>query len=145
MYRKILLAYDGSPEGHQALDEGKEVVERTQAEATLLAVVTVPTSVAMADTLGPNVASDRQYAYYEEVLEDAVAEMQARGIKTVKGRLAFGDASTQILTVAREIDADLIILGHRHQTRLARWWSGSVSYSLLDRAPCSILIAIAKS
>jgi hypothetical protein len=37
------------------------------------------------------------------------------------------------------------VLGHNQSTSWAkRWWKGSVGASLLDYAPCSILIALSK-
>ena len=44
--------------------------------------------------------------------------------------------------MASELGVDLIVLGHRQRLSFAaRWWKGSVGASLLDYAPCSILIA----
>jgi hypothetical protein len=39
----------------------------------------------------------------------------------------------------------LIVVGHKHRTRLARWWSESDEESLLERIRCSILVAVAVS
>ena len=41
------------------------------------------------------------------------------------------------------LDADLIVLGHRPKSALARWWQGgSVDGELVNHAPCSILVAV---
>jgi nucleotide-binding universal stress UspA family protein len=56
-------------------------------------------------------------------------------------RLEFGEPSHQIATVAREIGADLVVVGHRHQSAFARWWRGSVGAHLLDDLRCSLLVA----
>src|SRR3989344_3277126 len=46
----------------------------------------------------------------------------------------------EICRSAKEVGADLIVLGHNQTTSFAaRWWKGSVGASLLDYAPCSIL------
>ena len=39
MYKKILMAYDGSPEYRRALRQGSEMAELTNAEVHLLAVI----------------------------------------------------------------------------------------------------------
>ena len=41
MYKKVLLAYDGSVEGRRALREGAKLAQLCQAEVFLLAVVEV--------------------------------------------------------------------------------------------------------
>ena len=46
--------------------------------------------------------------------------------------------------MVREIGADLVVVGDREQTALARWWSGSVGQSLLAHAPCSVLVAVSR-
>ena len=41
---------------------------------------------------------------------------------------------------------DLIVVGHNQKTSFAaRWWKGSVGATLLDHAPCSILIALSRT
>ena len=51
----------------------------------------------------------------------------------------------EICRAAKEVGADLIVVGHNQNTSwAARWWKGSVGASLLDYAPCSILIALSK-
>ena len=45
--------------------------------------------------------------------------------------------------MARDLSVDLIVVGHNQKTTFAaRWWKGSVGASLLDHAPCSVLIAL---
>jgi nucleotide-binding universal stress UspA family protein len=48
--------------------------------------------------------------------------------------------------VAKSVNADLIVLGHKHlDSWAARWWRGaSVSQSLIEIAPCSVLIVIGR-
>ncbi|MFC3722871.1 universal stress protein [Neoaquamicrobium sediminum] len=55
-------------------------------------------------------------------------------------RLNMGDPGPEICAVAREIDADLVVIGHRQHGTLARWWSGSVATYLADHLTCSLLI-----
>ena len=48
--------------------------------------------------------------------------------------------------MAKAVDADLIVLGHKHlDSWAARWWRGaSVSQSLIEIAPCSVLIVVVR-
>ncbi|HEY0884541.1 MAG TPA: universal stress protein, partial [Ramlibacter sp.] len=43
----------------------------------------------------------------------------------------------------RKIEANLIVVGHKHlDSWAARWWRGSISGALIEHAPCSVLCVI---
>ena len=42
--------------------------------------------------------------------------------------------------MAAEVSADLVVVGHRQQGALARWWRGSVGAYLMDHLQCSLLV-----
>ena len=59
------------------------------------------------------------------------------------GEMLVGDAVQEITEYARKIDADLIVVGHKHlKGWAARWWRGSTSASLIEHSPCSVLVVI---
>ena len=53
-----------------------------------------------------------------------------------------GSADGREALTAREMNADLIVVGHRDQGTLARWLNGSVGASILHHPPCSVLVAV---
>jgi nucleotide-binding universal stress UspA family protein len=56
-----------------------------------------------------------------------------------------GEPVEEICRLAKSLSVDLIVVGHNQNTSFAaRWWKGSVGASLLDYAPCSLLIALSK-
>ena len=56
-------------------------------------------------------------------------------------RLGMGEAGREIAAVADEIDANLVVVGHRPDGPLARWWFGSVGTYLVKNLRCSVLVA----
>jgi nucleotide-binding universal stress UspA family protein len=52
-----------------------------------------------------------------------------------------GEPAPTIGAYAREIKADLVVVGHRKQTILQRWWSGPTGAYVSDFMNCSILVA----
>lgn len=140
MYRKILLCYDGSVEGRNALRDGADVAICMQSETHLLAIIrtlagnTIPEGVSE-----PLIAHENEEA--ARILKEGVAWLKERSLNA-HGYIAFGDPIEQIDSAARKLGVDLIVLGHRRRSRLARWWSGSEDATLLERAPCSILVAM---
>ena len=58
-------------------------------------------------------------------------------------RFEEGDPVTEILRVAREINADLIVLGTHGRTGLARLLMGSVAEQIVRKAACPVLTVTA--
>lgn len=142
MYRKILLAYNGTPQGRAALRQGAEVAVLCKAQVCLLAVMDLPVGVLLAEGVEPSGLSDKERAEVEGILLEGVQRLRQRWGLDAEGRLAFGNPAEQICAMGREIGADLIVVGHHNKGALARWWSGSVGNSILGQAPCSILVAV---
>ena len=139
MYAKVLLAYDGSIEGRLALREGAWMARLCSADVFLLAVVNLSTGILVAEGAAPG-AAEHQEESYEEVLQEGVRRLQNMGFSP-EARLAVGEPAAQIASVATEINADLVVTGHRHRGALARWWSGSVAADLIDHLSCSLLVS----
>lgn len=141
MYHRILLAYNGSPEGRAVLHQGTELAQLCHAEVCLLAVVGIPTGLTMAETVVTPEMTDALVAPARRTLEEGARDIVALGL-TVQTRIEFGEPVERIGVVAREYGADLIVVGHRHRGALARWWGGSVGKSLLGQIPCDLLVAL---
>ena len=70
--------------------------------------------------------------------------MAERGV-TAQGHVVTGEPVDEICRLATALGADLIVVGHaRHAFFMSRWWKGSVGATLIEDAPCSVLIAIAR-
>jgi nucleotide-binding universal stress UspA family protein len=57
------------------------------------------------------------------------------------GAVVFGEPVMEIGARARSFNADLVIVGHRRQGLIERWWSGASGAYLVDNVSCSVLIA----
>jgi nucleotide-binding universal stress UspA family protein len=139
MYKKVLLAYDGSIEGRRALREGAKLAQFCGAEVFLLAVVETASSVASLDG-GVMISMDDQYANYEAILAEGAERLKAMGFSPT-ARLGMGAPGPEIVGVAEEIDANLVVVGHRPQGPLARWLFGNVGTYLIKHLRCSVLVA----
>jgi nucleotide-binding universal stress UspA family protein len=144
-YRKILLAYDGSQEGKRALLEAADLASFLQAEAHLLAVATMPPSLFLTEGFVPEELLEEEKKRSQTVLDEGTRNLRERGFNA-NGHLAVGEPVEEICRLAKSLGADLIVVGHNQKTSFAaRWWKGSVGASLLDHAPCSILVALSRT
>lgn len=140
MYKKILLAYNGTDEGRAALLACAELAAFIKAETHLLAVASLPSSMFLTEGFLPEEIIEEEKKRMQRVLDEGLASMTERGF-SVTGHLALGEPVEEISHLATELRCDLIVLGHRQKQSFAqRWWRGSVGASLLDFSPCSILV-----
>jgi len=141
MFRKVLLAYDGTVEGRRALRQGADVAFCMKSEAYLLAICQSYLASAIPEGVTPELArceDERAQA----ILDEGVARLQEHGV-AAQGSLEYGNAVDRIAETAARVGADLIVVGHKHRSGLARWWSESDEESLLERVRCSVLVAVA--
>lgn len=144
MYRKILMAYDGTAEGRRALLTTAEIAGFSGCETHLLAVASMPSTMFLTEGFVPEELIESEKKRMQGVLDEGLSKLKDRGF-VVTGHLAVGEPVEEIGRLATELQTDLIVLGHKQHASLAkRWWQGSVSKSILDYAPCSVLIAVAK-
>jgi len=139
MYRRIVLAFDNTVEGRSALREGALLAKRYHAEVFLLSVLADSTAVAFAEGAQPGAAASHADAY-GRVLEEGLARLRQLGF-TPKGKVVRGEPAQQIGEFARQVDADLVVVGHRRRNLLDRWWSGSTGAYIVDHIGCSLLVA----
>ena len=143
-YRKILLAYNGSVEGKRALFEAADLASFLGAETHLLAVASMPPSLFLTEGFVPEELLEEEKKRTQTVLDEGIRNLRDRGFNAA-GHLAVGEPVEEICRLAKELGVDLIVLGHNQKTSFAaRWWKGSVGASLLDYAPCSILVALSR-
>ena len=139
MYQRILLAYDGSPDGREALAQAKSLASASGATVHLLAIIDLSENMLIVD--GMVFAPDNQRYVMQSVLDAGAKRLQGVGC-TSTNDVRYGNPAEQIVLTAREMNADLIVVGHRDQGTLARWLNGSVGASILHHPPCSVLIAV---
>lgn len=142
MFKRILLAYNGSQDGQTALLSCAEIATFTGAETHLLAVAGMPSSMFLTEGFLPEELIEEEKKRAQEVLDEGSAQLKSKGF-SVTSHLAVGEPVEEICRLASEINADLIIIGHEQKASFAaRWWRGSVGKSLIDYAPCGVLIAL---
>ena len=146
MYKRIILAYDGSASGQQALLSIKDMAHWERPKLTLVAVAPsfeVDVGAVEMGYLGSTSSAN---------IEDKLKEQLRKGVKTLRsmgfeadGEILRGEVIREVTRFAADQNADLIVVGHKHEkSLLRRWWSGSTAKSLVEEAPCNVLIVVEK-
>ena len=142
MFSTFLLAYDGTREGRDALREATDLAKRIGARIHLVCVASLtPTELAAEGAVLSGLLEVEEEAM-RSILAEGIAALRQDGVNA-EGSLVVGlSPATEITALATKIGADLIVVGHRDQSLLARLWNGSVGQQLIAHAPCSVLIAV---
>jgi nucleotide-binding universal stress UspA family protein len=140
----VVVGTDGSPNAEAAVHEAERIAK---AEGAVLHMVTAyPDVPVYTEGIASSAKTDRidLREVAEGVASRAAGDCKARGLD-VMTHAREGDAAHVILDVAREHDADLIVIGARGLTGLRRFLLGSVSSKLAHHSECSLLIVREKS
>jgi nucleotide-binding universal stress UspA family protein len=137
MYKKILLANDGSSGGLRALSAALALASEQGAALHMVTVEELPRFPASID----EVEEEKSEANHRlaPMLEAVRAQAQAAGIE-IKTLLLPGHAVQAIVALVSEHHFDLLVVGFMGHTRLYDHMVGSTTERLVRFAPCSVLV-----
>lgn len=136
MYRKILIAYDGSPPSKKALDHAVGLAEKDDAELIVLSVVRPPE---IADDVEIEGVIENSRKYHRRMLAELKPALREKKVKSVL-EVAVGHPAEQIIYHADKHDADVIVLGDRGHSKFRRLLLGSVSKQVTEHADRPVLV-----
>lgn len=137
---KILLATDGSASSDGSARRATEMAHAFGAEVHVVHVMPVsqPYHLVGTDAEGPSMyEEDLQWA--QELLDGQVSKIEQDGANVAKAYLRTGEPDAEVVALAEDIGADMIIVGSRGMSRLRRP-IGSVSSSIVAHAHCPVLV-----
>lgn len=148
MYKRILAAIDWTSGADAVVDQTRQLAELTGAAVHILHVqpMNVPSPPALSTlanhalTAGP--APGDAVAAAHQMVGEAVAVLDAVGVHAEGTVLETppGDTPRAVLQLARDLRADLIVLGARHHGWLSAAFRSSVADEVSHHAGCPILI-----
>jgi nucleotide-binding universal stress UspA family protein len=139
---RILLATDGSEEADLAALRAVDLADATHSELHVVHVGVVPIFLqSYPGTLG---YYDKLYEQIEkmsrELLRKQTWRVKAAGGTVAGAHLRMGEVALEIVALAEELGADLIVMGSRGLGRVRRALMGSVSDSVVRHAHCPVLV-----
>jgi nucleotide-binding universal stress UspA family protein len=146
---KVLLATDGSEEAELAARTAADLARKTSSELHMIYVF----GIAPAGTPVYLEATDLQGEALEEEAEEQISEQRARevldaevgkvrsaGGTVIEAHLIEGRTAPQIVALAEQIGAGLIVMGSRGHGGIRRALMGSVSDAVVRHAHCPVLV-----
>ena len=148
---KILLATDGSKEADLAAKTASDLAQKTHSELHVVHVFGLAPIGPPVYPEATNLQSVEREAEIEELqrtseqraremLEEEVGKVRSAGSTVAQGHLIEGRVAPEVVALAEEIGAGLIVLGSRGHGGIRRALMGSVSDSVVRHAHCPVLV-----
>jgi nucleotide-binding universal stress UspA family protein len=138
-FSHVLCPVDFSPWSRAAVDLAGELAQPGGAGITLLHVLELPVSAGELRPLERYRDLDRRAT---ELLERWAKELTAKLGLPVRQQLRSGYAGAQVLSAVRaDPSIDLVVMGSRGRTGIARLVLGSVAEKIVRHAHCPVLVA----
>jgi nucleotide-binding universal stress UspA family protein len=138
MFRKILVAHDGSEGAWKAIAVAIDLARHYGAEIHLISVIEeLPKYAATLDEVDEVQAEATRY--YEAIQEAACRQAERGGVKAYD-KVVPGHEVETIVRYAEEQHCDLLVVGR--QGHSARWLKhlGSTSSQITFHAPCTVMV-----
>jgi len=143
---KILVATDGSREAELASSSAAELAERTGSELHIVYVGHIPLiyyESPGAWALDPDLRSRMQERAGEETkarLDEQVRRVREDGGEVAEAHARLGRPDAEIVGLAEELGAGLVVIGSRGLGPLRSALMGSVSHSVVRHARCPVMV-----
>ncbi len=146
MFKRILVAYDGSNGAWEAIGKAAELAKITDAEILVLTVYRhhsmLEASLSMvrgSDREGGSL-DDTMRAVAREAAEEAKAQAKDLGAEKVQAFIKGGNYARTIVSFAREKGCDLIVVGSRGLGSSEGYMLGSVSHKVTSLTDTPVLV-----
>lgn len=132
--QNVVVGYDGSEESKRALERAS-ALGRQGAKITVVAAV----SLGLHGPRSMGALNEDEMRAEREVLDAARNDLKTQGIdvQAIEGE---GEPADVILEAAKEVKADLIVVGTRGRGAAKRALLGSVSTKVVHDADCDVLV-----
>jgi nucleotide-binding universal stress UspA family protein len=138
VFRTIMVAFDGSDGAWRALRQA--ILLAAEHGATLYALsVEEPVPHYASARTEARKEEEEITSYFERLHADARREAAAHGVDLMT-EVVRGHAARAIVDYARQIGADLIVIGQHGHTGMLERLLGSTSDRVVDIAHCSVLV-----
>lgn len=137
MYRKILIAYDGSDASKKAFEAAHKLASQNGADLWVLSVARPPE---VGDDVETEAVIENSRRYHRRLLAELKSASAGKNVH-IHFEVSVGHPAEQIIYAADKLGVDLIVVGDRGRSKLARVLLGSTSKHVAEHAGRPVLVA----
>lgn len=140
---KILLATDGSEEATLAARTAADLAAKSESELHVVNARGMPVYIdpsSEVPKVAHGAAEETIRREAQEVVEDQVKQIEGAGGKVAQTHVRLGRPVEEIVILADEIGAGLVVMGSRGLGRVRRLLLGSASDSVVRHAHCPVMV-----
>ena len=144
--KNIVVAIDFSQITPEIITQAETLAQAFQSKLWLIHIAE-PEPDFVGFKTGPQPKRDRwaqEFRKEHQQIQDLAEELRQKGLDTV-ALLTQGSTVETILTEAKKLAADLIIVGSHGRSGIEKLFMGSVSEGILQNTPCPVLVIPASS
>ena len=141
-YQNILVPVDGSETSFAAVAKAAELAKAFGSKITVVQVLTLDPYIA-AEYITANQTNDlieRARAAIVKTLEEAKQKFTEQGVEAETKLLEGQVIAREITNAAKDLNADLIVIGSHGRTGLKKSFLGSVAQSILSEGTTPVLV-----
>jgi universal stress protein A len=138
--KRILAPTDFSPASRKALKYAVRFARDYGSDLILLHVVETAISPSLEEVAETSAFSKAEMADAEERLRTLVKSARDTGVPGVRSTIRMGLAAHEIVELAKELDADLIVIATRGYEAWKHLVIGSTTARVARAAPCPVLV-----
>lgn len=140
IFRRILVAVDGSENSMAAVDKAVQMAARDNAELIAMNVLQMPVvhhftpAVISAALEKGTTEADEWFADVKRLAEESGAKIKTQMVKSL------GSPASEIVSYAEKENVDLIVMGTKGRSKLKKILFGSVATGVVMNAPCTVMV-----
>ncbi len=135
MFERIVVAIDGSPQSSKTIPVALDMAKKYSSSVAIVHVREHTRYEGSDVDMGPPIPA-------QELVDEVVRAFRDAGVEA-RGelrRVSAGDTPEQIVAVAKQFEADLIVLGTRGMTEWRSLLLGGVANKVVHHAHCPVLL-----
>ncbi|MBI4362673.1 MAG: universal stress protein [Euryarchaeota archaeon] len=137
--KNLVVCVDGSPAGELAFHRALLMVRESGGRLDVVHVLSHNPSFPGEPPVRDSKAEEARRQEAQKML-DHLSKIAEEAKLYVHTRLLEGHVATELVKYAEESNADLLVVGHRGLSNMARFLLGSVSNAVVAQAKCSVLV-----
>ncbi len=140
MFKKIMVALDGSPEALGALEPARSLARAFDAELHLVAVEFPHTPKGAEWELTQDAYLDKKSKELQDYLDGWAEKLRAEGLNVTTSVLPIGSTIARLQLEVREFGADLLVLCSHGRSGWSRLVYGSTAEEMNRRVACPVMV-----